>query len=400
MITSAQMQESTILIVDDLDANVELIQGILRVAGYTSVHSTTDPNTVCAMHRENRYDLILLDLVMPGIDGFQVMEDLKEVEEHGYLSVIVITAQPAHRLRALEAGAKDFIGKPFDIAELRARVHNLLEVRLLHLQAKRHSLELEETVRELEASREEERKSIERETAMARETQKSLLPRSLPQFENFRIYAFNNPTRSLGGDLYEFLQLSSGAWVGMLADASGKGMSAALLSSMTLGAINMELRSGTEPDEALNRLNKLLCAKSLPSQFVTLFIFLLHPDGTGRFISAGHTPVYVFRAATGKVEVFESEAYMLGMFDFATYRPRKFLLGKGDILVVYSDGLIRAENPQHELFGVERLLEVIHREGPLGGRAVEQGLLQAIDDFTTGIPQPDDVTFVIVEKRD
>ena len=405
MISLEEIQNARILIVDDLAANVELIEGILRIAGYGSVHSTTDSNTACALHRENRYDLILLDLLMPGLDGFEVMEGLKEIEADDYLPVIVITAQPAHKLQALEAGAKDFISKPFDIAELRARVHNLLEVRLLHRQAKFQAHILEVAVRELEASREEvrlktveERRSNEREAALAHDTQKSLLPHSLPEFENFCIYAFNNPTRAVGGDFYEFLQLSEGGWVGVLADASGKGMSAALLSSMTLGALNMELRSGTEAHEALNLLNKLLCAKSLPSQFVTLFLFQLHPDGSGQFISAGHTPVYLFRASTGEVAVFESEAYMLGIFDFASYRPRKFRLEKGDFLVVYSDGLIRAENPQQELFGAERLLEIIRREGPAGGQAVERGLLNAIDDFTTGIPQPDDITFVIAGK--
>ena len=109
---------------------------------------------------------------------------------------------------------------------------------------------LEETVRELEASREvirlktlEERKKSEQELALAQETQESLLPRFLPQFENFRIHAFNNPTRYVGGDFYDFLQLSSGEWMGVLADVSGKGMSAALLSSMVLGALSMEFRS-------------------------------------------------------------------------------------------------------------------------------------------------------------
>jgi len=110
------------------------------------------PNEVCRLHRENRYALILLDLHMPGMDGFQVMEGLKEIEEDGYLPVLVITAQPDHKLRALQAGAKDFVSKPFDLAELRARVRNILEVRLLHLEAKSYCKALEETVRELEAS--------------------------------------------------------------------------------------------------------------------------------------------------------------------------------------------------------------------------------------------------------
>src|ERR1700690_3796350 len=146
MVTAADILNASILIVDDKEANVRLIEGMLRVAGYTCVHATTHPSDVCELHRRNHYDLILLDLQMPAMDGFQVMEGLKEIEADGYLPVLVITAQPAHKLRALEAGAKDFVSKPFDLAELRARVHNILEVRLLHL-------ELKDTVRELEASR-------------------------------------------------------------------------------------------------------------------------------------------------------------------------------------------------------------------------------------------------------
>src|ERR1019366_1225884 len=156
------------------------------------------------------------------------------------------------------AGAKDFVSKPFDLAELRARVHNILEVRLLHLETKNHSKLLEATVRELELSQEvirlkslEERKKSEQELALAQETQESLLPRFLPQFQNFCVHAFNNPTRYVGGDFYDFLQLSSGEWVGVLADVSGKGISAALLSSMVLGALSMEFRSRTQPQEVL-----------------------------------------------------------------------------------------------------------------------------------------------------
>jgi serine phosphatase RsbU (regulator of sigma subunit) len=405
MVSSADILNAKILVVDDKEANVRLIEGMLRIAGYTSVHSTTDPNEVCELHRKTRYGLILLDLQMPSMDGFQVMEGLKEIEADGYLPVLVITAQPDHKLRALEAGAKDFVSKPFDLAELRARVHNILEVRLLHLETKNYSKALEETVRELEASREvirlqtlEERKKSELELALAQETQESLLPRFLPQFENFRIHAFNHPTRYVGGDFYDFLPLSSGEWMGVLADVSGKGMSAALLSSMVLGALTMEFRSRTQPQEVLNRVNQLLCEKSLAFQFVTLFLFLLSPDGAGQFISAGHNPAYLFRSATGKIEELVSGAYFLGMFDFASYQSRTLHLDKGDILVVYSDGLIDAENPKEEAFGEARVLEIIQRESPSGSHAVEQGFLKAIEDFTQGMPQTDDITFVIVEK--
>ena len=405
MVSATDILNAKILVVDDKEANVRLIEGMLRAAGYAAVESTMNPTEVCELHRKNHYGLILLDLQMPGMDGFQVMEGLKEIEQDGYLPILVVTAQPDHKLRALEAGAKDFVSKPFDLAELRARVHNILEVRLLHLEAKNYSRVLEETVRELKESREvirlktlEERKKSEQELALAQQTQESLLPRCLPQFANFHIHAFNNPTRYVGGDFYDFLQLSSGEWVGVLADVSGKGMSAALLSSMVLGALNMEFHSGTQPQEVLNRVNRLLYEKSLPHQFVTLFLFFLSPNGSGQFISAGHNPAYMFRSASGKVEHLVSDLFVLGMFDSSTYQSSPLHLCQGDLLVVYSDGLTDARNRQDEMFGEERLLKLIQGEAPFGSQVLEQKLLKAIEEFTEGMPQTDDITFVLVER--
>ena len=114
------------------------------VAGYTAVESTTNPHDVCDLYRRNRYSLILLDLQMPGMSGFQVMEALAEIEEGGYLPVLVTTAEPGHKLLALKAGAKDFVSKPFELAELRARVHNVLEIRLLHQRLAEAERNLEE----------------------------------------------------------------------------------------------------------------------------------------------------------------------------------------------------------------------------------------------------------------
>jgi len=137
MVSSSDILNARILVVDDQKANLILVERILRGAGYVSIDSTTAPKEVCELHREHRYDLILLDLEMPGMDGFQVMEKLKGIEMGGYLPVLVITAQPDHKLRALKAGAKDFVSKPLDLAELLVRVYNMLEVRLLHLETKK-----------------------------------------------------------------------------------------------------------------------------------------------------------------------------------------------------------------------------------------------------------------------
>ncbi len=144
----ADILAARILIVDDQEANVHLLERLLGEAGYSAVASTADPLQVCSLHRSNDYDLILLDLQMPVMDGFQVMAALNADAGDSYLPVIVLTAQPGHKLQALQSGAKDFISKPFDLLEVKTRIRNMLEVRLLYRRLEAHSDVLESTVLE------------------------------------------------------------------------------------------------------------------------------------------------------------------------------------------------------------------------------------------------------------
>lgn len=156
-----------VLIVDDQVANVKLLERLLAEAGYPNVASTTEPREVSALHRQHGYDLILLDLQMPEMDGFEVMEELKGTAGDPYLPVVVLTAQPSHKLRALQAGAKDFISKPFDLLEVKTRIHNMLEVRLLYKQVADHNEVLERTVRERTAELRESEMRFRRLTELA-----------------------------------------------------------------------------------------------------------------------------------------------------------------------------------------------------------------------------------------
>ncbi|MDP4028938.1 MAG: response regulator [Gallionella sp.] len=167
MISEQEILNASILIVDDQPSNVLLLGEMLRDNGYACVASTTDPFAVCELHRKNRYDLILLDLQMPGMDGFQVLEGLKEIETDGYLPVLVITAQPDHKLRALAAGAKDFIAKPFDLVEVQTRIHNMLEVRLLYRKLENYNKVLEQTVLERTAELRESEARFRRLTELS-----------------------------------------------------------------------------------------------------------------------------------------------------------------------------------------------------------------------------------------
>ncbi|MFA5372010.1 MAG: response regulator [Sideroxydans sp.] len=167
MIDDNEILSATILIVDDQRANVSLLEELLSDAGYRSVSATTDPYAVCDMHRTNHYDLILLDLEMPGMDGFAVMAGLNQIGTDDYVPILVITAQPEHKLRALSSGAKDFIAKPFDLVEVKTRIHNMLEVRLLLKKLANYNKILEQTVLERTAELRESETRFRRLTEMS-----------------------------------------------------------------------------------------------------------------------------------------------------------------------------------------------------------------------------------------
>ncbi|MHB9119181.1 MAG: response regulator [Burkholderiales bacterium] len=202
MLNAADILDANILIVDDQEANVQLLEEILREAGYRRIASTMDPYAVCALHRANRYDLILLDLQMPNMDGFQVMEELKEIETDGYLPVLVITAQPGHKLRALASGAKDFVSKPFDLIEVQTRIYNMLEVRLLYKKLENSKKALEQTVQERTAELRESEARFRRLTELSSDWY-------WEQDENGNFTEVNGPVQELLGSQVDTLLLET-----------------------------------------------------------------------------------------------------------------------------------------------------------------------------------------------
>src|SRR5688500_4343429 len=141
-----------LLVVDDQPANAQLLETMLLGAGYAQVMSTTDPRAVASLHDQHHFDLILLDLQMPGMDGFEVMQALRELEPEGYLPVLAITGAPGLKLQALQAGARDFVSKPFDVVEIQARIQNLLLVRMLYRRLAGQNRLLEQAVAERTAA--------------------------------------------------------------------------------------------------------------------------------------------------------------------------------------------------------------------------------------------------------
>jgi phosphoserine phosphatase RsbU/P len=243
----------------------------------------------------------------------------------------------------------------------------------------------------------EHRKNLERDLALAEETQRNLLPHELPCLPHLQLFAFSRPTRFVGGDFYDFQVMDSGEVIGILADVSGKGPAASLLSSMLLGCLQLLLRGGHSPEESLTRLNKFLLER-WAGKFATMFLFSLQPDGTGKYVSAGHNTAYLYRAARREIEELESNALIIGAFDFAVFAGADMNLQQGDILFIYSDGLTEAEDASGNMFGEDRVKDIILREAPSGAENLYEAILPALQDFIRGQAQTDDITFVIAQQ--
>ena len=244
----------------------------------------------------------------------------------------------------------------------------------------------------------EERKVFEKEMALAKETQRTLLPSTLPKIESYELRAFSEPTHHVGGDFYDFYDVGTNVLIGVLADVSGKGVSAALLGSLLQGALDLQLRSGIDSTEALARANRFICERSQSNRFVTLFLFSLDESGKGHYVGAGHNPAYLYRKEDGTIEELRSANLVLGAFDFADYSATPIQLNQGDLLVVYSDGLTEAENMKGDMFEEERLIKLIQENGSKGAGTLQKSILDAIENFTQNRAQTDDITFLLTER--
>ena len=246
----------------------------------------------------------------------------------------------------------------------------------------------------------EERKRVQQELALAQATQRALLPQTLPDSGSFSVHASSTPTRYVGGDYYDFLDPDSEDLTGVLADVSGKGVPAALLSSFLQGVLEVGFGSSLSLGEAVTGANNHLFQKTPSNRFVTLFLFRVKPSGEGKYVSAGHNPAYVYRVATGGIEELLPCGMILGAFEDVTYESVPFHLNVGDILVVYSDGVTEAMDSNGEMFGEARLMDVVRESATSGGAAVQEAILAAVPSFMGQASADDDLTVLVVEKLD
>jgi serine phosphatase RsbU (regulator of sigma subunit) len=242
-----------------------------------------------------------------------------------------------------------------------------------------------------------QRIGFEADLALAQEVQEALLPANMPEIEGFRLCAYYMPTRFVGGDFYDFIPKPETSLCGVLGDVSGKGIAAALLSGVALGCLASHLRTGSNLEDAVQILNGLVCEKG-GGKFLSLFLFEFESNGRGRFVSAGHNTVFVYRHEKDEIMEIPSNNMIVGAFLSSTFCSGAIDLAPGDLMLIYSDGLTEAENANEDMLGEEPVRRLLKQDSHSGAGYVQGSLLDLLATFTSHQHQNDDITFILVQR--
>ncbi|MGP8187626.1 MAG: SpoIIE family protein phosphatase [Terracidiphilus sp.] len=245
--------------------------------------------------------------------------------------------------------------------------------------------------------RERERQRLEQELSIARTIQQALVPHGLHDFPHLAVTGLHTPCHEVGGDYFDVVPVSEDRTVILIADVSGKGLGAALLTTMLQGALS-GMTAGTDPVTVFNHINKFLCRHAEVGRYATMFIGLVGRDGMLEYIKAGHPSPLLLRE--GEVsELYTEGSFPVGLIPEAEYSSARLQLEPGDTLVLFSDGVTEAENPEHELFDVEGLTQAVSGKSELAVEELQQSILDSVKTFTRGASQSDDITLLVVRYR-
>ena len=378
------------LVVDDNDDNRFTLTRRLAREGYTNLTSAVNGREALAKLRTENFDLVLLDVMMPEMNGYEVLEQMNADARLREIPVIMISAldQVDSVVRCIELGADDYLTKPFNPVLLRARVGASLEKKRLHDQVSASLARLE---RELDA---------------ARTLQLGMLPRAFPQWSRTQpvhVHALMEPAREVGGDLYDCFAVDEHTFCFLVGDVSEKGAPAAMFMARTRSLVRLavDLCSRLAPSECKSpaaiatTVNAELCQNNDERMFVTLFLgFLDTASGALTYVNAGHPPPFVLPAA-GTIAKLQCAPQMpLGVRRAAQYQDGRITLAASDLVFVYSDGVPEAMNPAGELYGFERLAAQITAHSSDLPQPAVTAVKADVDGFAADAPKADDVTML------
>jgi serine phosphatase RsbU (regulator of sigma subunit) len=245
--------------------------------------------------------------------------------------------------------------------------------------------------------RERERQRMEQEINIARDIQQALLPKDFREFPHLSVRGINFPCLSVGGDYFDVFPLADNRTAFLIADVSGKGLGAALLTTMLQGALSA-MTLGTDPATVFNHVNKFLCGHAEIGRYATMFFGILDQEGHLEFINAGHPSPILLRKGVAE-EAFSEGSFPVGLVPEAEYTAVCLKLEPGDTMVLFSDGVTEAMDPAEELYGVPRLRELLNGRLECPLEDLQKCVLESVETFTRGASQADDLTLLIVRYR-
>jgi phosphoserine phosphatase RsbU/P len=385
--SSSAVQAASILVVDDTPANLQVLTGMLKDRGY-KVRPVPSGKLALQAAERDPPDLILLDINMPDMNGFEVCEKLKANDKLKGIPVIFISAltEQLDKVKAFAIGGVDYITKPFQMEELHARVET-------HLKLRRIQIELEEYSHHLELARERLKLDLE----LARGVQRGFLPLQLPEVPGYEFFAHYEPAYEVGGDYYDFIPLPGGRVAVLVGDVAGKGVAAALLMAKLSADARFCMLTEPDPTIAFARLNTLMNQSGIAGRFVTLLTAILDPAShVVTLVNAGHPPPLIYHRATRTVEEAistEVAGLPFGVIDRFEYPSCQVSLEPGDSILAFTDGVteaMNAEDRQLEAKGVYAALQ----GGTYSPRQLAEQVVRAIKQFAGGRSQNDDIALV------
>jgi sigma-B regulation protein RsbU (phosphoserine phosphatase) len=378
--------QGALLIVDDNEDNRYTLGRRLQREGYADVASATDGNQALDMLRSRPFDLVLLDVMMPGLSGHQVLERMRADDRLRHIPVIMISAldEAESVIRCIELGAEDYLAKPFDPTLLRARVGASLEKKRLR----------DEIVSYLD--------QIEGELQAARQIQLSMVPTEFlvpTPARPVEVFATLEPARRVGGDLYDFFWGEDGKMYFVVADVSDKGAPAALFMARTKTMIRLVATMYRPPDGRaldphviIEKVNEDLSVENAQGMFVTVFLGILEPaSATLSYCNAGHNLPYLLRPGEGVSPLKSPRSKPLGIRPTFTFETEVLRLAPGDTLFVFTDGIPEALNAAAEMFSDERLEETLGSLAGASAKGMVDGVMARVRAFAADAVQADDI---------
>lgn len=371
-----------ILAVDDDAVNLKVLQNHLKLQNHNVTEAMSGQQALKYFEDGRTFDLILLDVMMPGLSGYEVCRILRETHSESQLPIIMLTAKNrvADLIAGLESGANDYLTKPFDSRELLARVNTMIQLKIA-------------------AQSQSDLAMLKNEMELAQSIQQSLLPDSVPEYPGLRISTRYRSMINVGGDFYDFRLQENGIGA-ILADVSGHGVPAALIVSVVKMAFWFQKENLALPEKLLRNMNEILMG-NIGNEFVTGCYFFIDTHRNKLIVgNAGHPPILLWKNASRDLQKIRPFGRLLGIMPDAEFESEQVSLDPGDRILVYTDGVYETSDRAGDHFGERRLHDFIAEHAQLAGNEFADQLIKTVTEWSGGEEQIDDDIAIIVVDID